>query len=73
MSVLNAAKYNSDRKRANLITGGKKVPFGGAPWAVSIIRNRQLICGGSLLTNNIVITAASCIKNVEPAELLVRA
>ncbi|XP_036227393.2 trypsin-4-like, partial [Bactrocera oleae] len=67
------AKPNSDRSRANLIIGGQKVPIGGAPWVVSIIRNRQLICGGSLLTNDIVITAASCIKDVKPADLLVRA
>ncbi|XP_054085460.1 trypsin-4-like [Zeugodacus cucurbitae] len=70
---INASKQNSERNRANLVIGGKKVPIGGAPWAVSIIKNRQLICGGSLLTNKIVITAASCIKDVEPAKLLVRA
>ncbi|XP_011202411.2 trypsin 3A1 [Bactrocera dorsalis] len=74
VSALNAAtrKQVRDRNRENLIIGGQKVPIDGAPWVVSIVRNHQLICAGSLLTNDVVLTAASCIKAVEPAELLVR-
>ncbi|CAD7003321.1 unnamed protein product [Ceratitis capitata] len=73
VSPSSAAKQNNGRNKTSLVIGGRKVPRGGAPWQVSIIQNFHLKCGGTLLTNDVVLTAASCIKDVEPAELLVRA
>jgi hypothetical protein len=47
-----------------LIIGGSKSPRGSFPWLAAIYHyQKRFICGGSLVSNKIVITAAHCIWN----------
>ncbi|XP_063918856.1 uncharacterized protein LOC135134166 [Zophobas morio] len=48
-----------------LIVGGNNVTKGDYPWHVALYtkNNKVLICGGSLISQRIVVTAAHCIAN----------
>ncbi|XP_051958824.1 serine protease 27 [Xyrauchen texanus] len=43
------------------VVGGTNAPVGNWPWQVSIHYNRHHICGGTLINNQWVMTAAHCI------------
>ncbi|XP_061446256.1 serine protease 27-like [Rhineura floridana] len=45
------------------IVGGQPASDGSWPWQVSIWENQKHICGGSLLTEQWVVTAAHCVAN----------
>ncbi|XP_066967356.1 serine proteinase stubble isoform X2 [Macrobrachium rosenbergii] len=58
------------------IVGGSEATFGEWPWQVSLRQWRQVTflhkCGAALLNENWAITAAHCVENVQPDELLLR-
>uniref|UniRef100_A0A8C6WV29 Peptidase S1 domain-containing protein n=1 Tax=Neogobius melanostomus TaxID=47308 RepID=A0A8C6WV29_9GOBI len=56
LSVWAAASEHSDR-------GGEAAPEGAWPWQVSIHRGRGHICGGSLINNLWVLSAAHCFQS----------
>ncbi|XP_074042438.1 uncharacterized protein [Leptinotarsa decemlineata] len=58
------------------IVGGEKSPFGKWPWQISLRQWRTSTylhkCGAALLNENWAITAAHCVDNVPPSDLLLR-
>ncbi|KAI6079005.1 ovochymase-1 [Aix galericulata] len=50
------------------IVGGRESVPGGQPWQVSVKLGRFHICGGSLVREDVVITAAHCVVNLEQDE-----
>ena len=43
-----------------LIADGNKDKISKAPWNVAVYRNQELICGGTILTERIILSAAHC-------------
>lgn len=58
------------------IVGGSEATFGEWPWQVSLRQWRQVTflhkCGAALVNENWAITAAHCVENVQPEQLLLR-
>ncbi|XP_050712134.1 serine proteinase stubble-like isoform X1 [Eriocheir sinensis] len=58
------------------IVGGNEATFGEWPWQVSLRQWRHVTflhkCGAALVNRNWAITAAHCVENVQPEQLLVR-
>jgi len=56
---LNLLKHKNAR---NLIYGGEDAPMDRYPYTVSLQVKGKHVCGGSLITSNLVLTAAHCFK-----------
>ncbi|KAE8742007.1 hypothetical protein FOCC_FOCC012448 [Frankliniella occidentalis] len=54
------------------IVGGEDTSIQDAPYQVAINIGGRFICGGSILSRKWILTAAKCIKNVEPSSITVR-
>lgn len=48
---------------SGLISGGRKAIRGQFPWLAAYFHNDQFICGGSLVSTRLVVTAAHCIQD----------
>jgi secreted trypsin-like serine protease len=48
------------KEQANLITGGSPAARGQFPWQVALIIDNSVFCGGSLISDRWVLTAAHC-------------
>lgn len=57
------------RGRGNRIVGGHETSANEYPWMVGLYRNKRLYCGGALVSNRHVLTAAHCIHNFERKEI----
>lgn len=55
------------------VVGGRVVNNNEAGWQVAIVHKRHFICSGSLLRKNVVLTAASCIKDLKNSDIKIRA
>jgi len=55
------------------IVGGHHIPIEYVPWQVSLLNNTVHICGGSIHSDRVILTAAHCLDNVAIEDLSVRA
>ncbi|EDV35576.1 uncharacterized protein Dana_GF12546 [Drosophila ananassae] len=55
------------------IVGGTTTTISSFPWQISLQRNGGHSCGGSIYSNNIIVTAAHCLQSVSASSLKVRA
>ena len=51
------------------IVNGSDPATGAHPWAVQIALKRKTFCGGTLVTDNFVISAAHCFHKIRPSDL----
>lgn len=56
------------------ITGGRRSEPGDWPWMVALVSNmaNKAFCGGTLITDRHVLTAAHCLSMLKPREFRVR-
>lgn len=54
------------------IVGGKAVKIQDVPYQISLLYNNKHTCGGSLLSHNLVITAAHCVHNRDNSKFKIR-
>ncbi|XP_056309985.1 LOW QUALITY PROTEIN: transmembrane protease serine 9 [Danio aesculapii] len=53
------------------IVGGQNAPVGAWPWQVSLQKGGSHFCGGSLINNQWILTAAHCFPSISTSGLLV--
>lgn len=68
-----AAAPSGDIKPREDIVGGSPARAGEFPWIVSLSRQGRHFCGGSLLNERTVVTAAHCVANADARSTRVRA
>ena len=67
-----SVKCGTVRAVQNRIVGGKEASRGQFPWQAQLMLKHdgryRLACGGTLISHEIVLTAAHCIRNAEPSD-----
>ena len=58
---------------AEAIVAGRDTAISEVPWQVLLRLDGELICGGSLISDGLVLTAAHCTEGLDAADLTVRA
>lgn len=58
---------------AERIVNGQPIDIQKAPWQIALLHNFQIYCGGSILSNQIILTAAHCLQGRDAKNLTVRA
>ena len=64
--------YTGIRQVPSKIVGGTPALISDFPWQV-YIQAGDFMCGGSIIANNWILTAAHCVSGVQPADVLVKA
>lgn len=59
------------RGRNNRIVGGKETEANEYPWMVGLFRGNRLYCGGALVSDRHVLTAAHCVHPFKKSEIKV--
>ncbi|XP_055622446.1 uncharacterized protein LOC129766011 [Toxorhynchites rutilus septentrionalis] len=60
-------------KNNGKIVGGKPVTIDDVPYQVSLLLGSRHFCGGSILNENTILTAAHCVERISPSSLQIRA
>ncbi|XP_013200191.1 trypsin-3 [Amyelois transitella] len=55
------------------VVGGREADIEDHPYQVSFIVNNSYFCGGIIISENYILTAAHCAQNVDPATVVLRA
>lgn len=73
LTLLGIGKYQAQGQTDERIVGGYTTTISSVPYLVNIRRNGSFKCGGALVSNKHVVTAAHCIKNYTAEYFLVTA
>lgn len=57
----------------NRIVGGENATIEEHPYQVSFVVNNSYFCGGFIVSENYIVTAAHCAQNVDPSSVVLRA
>lgn len=68
------SSYYDDLDNGSRIVGGQDTTINKHPHQVALLKGGGLICGGSIIKSNRILTAAHCVDNIrQPSQLSVRA
>jgi len=72
VSLNSSIRSFDDNIRENRIIGGGTAASGSRPYQIALLRSGSFTCGGSIINNRNVLTAAHCVSGVAASALTVR-